>query len=149
MLREAGDALEPDDPVLFDRYFRMLYLAENQDVKGIQTLRQEFNFATIGREFRLIEDGFTRTVVVPHGAAEERLSVLRRDGPTVETRRSLQPFTVSIYPDAFQKLVSAGALEELQPGLYCITRPFAKQYDPIFGLVVGDEVEADPEALVV
>jgi hypothetical protein len=33
----------------------MLYFAENLDARGIQSHREQFNFATVGMEFRLIE----------------------------------------------------------------------------------------------
>lgn len=148
LLREAGGRLDPSDPQLFKSYFRMLYLVENQDVKRIQTLRQEFNFATVGREFKLIEDGFTRSIVVPYGEAERHLSDLRK-GPARETLRSLQRFVVSIYPDAFAKLCQAGALEDVTEGISALSKPYAHLYDQIFGLVVGDEPQADPAALIV
>ena len=69
LLRDAGGILDPSDPELFEEYFRMLYHDVVLDAKRIQTLRQEFNFASVGREFKLIEDGFTTPVVVPYGEA--------------------------------------------------------------------------------
>jgi len=149
LLRDAGGTLDPDDPVLFDRYFRMLYIGENQDVKGIQALRQEFNFAAVGHEFQIIEDGFAQPVIVPYGGAEERLQVLRRKGPSTQRLRSLQPFIVNIYPNAFEKLQSAGALDEVQEGICTLTPVFRTQYDSTFGFLVGDEPTGDPDMLVV
>jgi CRISPR-associated endonuclease/helicase Cas3 len=147
LLREAGGRLDPSDPQLFENYFRMLYLVENQDVKRIQTLRQEFNFATVGREFKLIEDGFTRSIVVPYGGAEKHLQDLRK-GPTRETLRSLQRFVVNIYPDAFAKFSDVGALEEVVEGIFVLSKPYENLYDRTFGLTTGDEPRANAAALI-
>jgi CRISPR-associated endonuclease/helicase Cas3 len=147
LLREAGGILDPSDPELFENYFRMLYLVENQDVKRIQTLRQEFSFATVGREFKLIEDGFTTSIVVPYGEAEKHLQDLRK-GPTRETLRSLQRFVVNIYPDAFAKFSDAGALEEVVEGIFVLSKPYENLYDRTFGLTTGDEPRANAAALI-
>ncbi len=147
LLREAGGRLDPSDPQLFEKFFRMLYLVENQDVKRIQTLRQELNFASVGREFKLIEDGFTKSIIVPYGEAEEHLQELRKR-PTRKTLRRLQRFVVNIYPDAFAKLSAAGALEEMVEGIFVLTKPYENHYDQTFGLMIGDPPQADPAALI-
>jgi CRISPR-associated endonuclease/helicase Cas3 len=149
LLREHGGALDPNDPAIFEDYFRMLYFAEDLDARGIQTLRQEFRFASVSREFQLIEDGFTHSLVVPFGDASARLDELRRLGPTRETTRGLQAFTVNIYPDAFHKLSNAGALQEILEGIWAVTGIFSDLYDKKYGLVVGDELLPNVEALVV
>jgi CRISPR-associated endonuclease/helicase Cas3 len=149
LLREHGGTLDLNDPAIFEDYFRMLYFAEDLDAKGIQTLRQEFRFASVSREFQLIEDGFTHSVVVPFGDASARLDELRRLGPTRETTRGLQAFTVNIYPDAFQKLSNAGALQEILEGTWAVTGIFSGLYDKKYGLVVGDELLPNVESLIV
>jgi CRISPR-associated endonuclease/helicase Cas3 len=149
LLREHGGTLDLNDPVIFEDYFRMLYFAEDLDAKGIQTLRQEFRFASVSREFQLIEDGFTHSVVVPFGNASARLDELRRLGPTRETTRGLQAFTVNIYPDAFQKLSNTGALQEILEGTWAVTGFFSGLYDNKYGLVVGDELLPNVEGLIV
>lgn len=149
LLRDAGGILDPSDPELIEKYFRMLYLGETLDAKGIQPLRDGFNFAAVAREFRLIEDGFTQSVVVPYGDAEARLEDLRGRGPSRESLRGLQPFVVSIYPQSFAQLSRVGALEELAGGLFTLSKPYMHLYDSTFGLMAGDDVQAAPEALVV
>jgi CRISPR-associated endonuclease/helicase Cas3 len=148
LLREAGGILDPSDPELFEEYFRMLYAVEILDAKRIQTLRQEFNFGFVGREFKLIEDGFTRTVVVPYGEAAVHVQELRLKGATRATLRGLQRFVVNIYPDAFAKFSGAGALEEVIEGVFTLTKPYEGSYDDAFGLLTGDEPQADPAALM-
>ena len=149
LLREHGGTLDLDDPAIFEEYFRMLYFAEDLDARGIQTLRQEFRFASVSREFQLIEDGFTHPVVVPFGDAPKRLDELRRLGPTKETIRGLQAFTVNIYPNAFQKLSDVRALQEIFEGTWAVTESFSNLYDNKYGLVVGDERLPSVEALIV
>jgi CRISPR-associated endonuclease/helicase Cas3 len=149
LLREHGGTLDLNDPAIFEDYFRMLYFGEDLDAKDIQTLRQEFRFASVSREFQLIEDGFTHPVVVPFGDAPARLDELRRLGPTRETTRGLQPFIVNIYPDAFQKLSNAGALQEILEGTWVVTGIFSDLYDKKYGLVVGDELLPNVEGLIV
>jgi len=147
LLSESGGGLDPSDPDLFQKYFRMLYLVKDLDSKRIQTLRQEFSFATVGREFRLIEDGFTTPVVVPYGEAAVHVQELRLRGPTRETMRGLQRFIVNIYPDASAKLSAAGALEEVE-GIFVLAKPYEQSYDKTFGLLTGGEPQADPTALI-
>ncbi len=149
LLKERGDALNPDDPVICEDYFRRLYFTEELDAKAIQTLREQFRFASVAREFQLIEDGFTQAVVVPFTEAPARLEEFRRLGPSRERYRGLQPFIVNIYPEAFQKLWSAGGLEEIADGIFALTRPFEYLYDLTYGLVVDDPPSPAAEALVV
>jgi len=148
LLREAEGELEPDDPALFEKYFRMLYMKEDKDARQIQTDRQEFNFATVARNFKLIEDGFTQTVVVPYGDSPKRLATLRREGPNRESLRGLQRYLVSIYPKAFDELSRAGALEEITEGMFALAPGYGHLYDERFGLTVGDIPPANPEELI-
>jgi CRISPR-associated endonuclease/helicase Cas3 len=149
LLKERGDALNPDDPQVCEDYFRRLYFTEELDVKSIQTLREQFSFASVAREFQLIEDGFTQAVVVPFGDAMPRMDEFRRLGPSRERYRGLQPFIVNIYPQAFTKLRNAGALDEVADGIYALTPPFRYLYDSKYGLVVDEEPSPAVEALMV
>jgi CRISPR-associated endonuclease/helicase Cas3 len=148
LLQQYGNALDAGNPALFDEYFRALYFAEDLDANRVQPARAELKFATVADRFQLIEDGFTRTVIVPYGDARQRLEVLRRDGPQRDALRRLQPFTVSIYPKSFESLWTSGALAEVAPGVFALVDAFAQLYDLRFGLVVGDEPAPDPRALV-
>jgi CRISPR-associated endonuclease/helicase Cas3 len=148
MLRESGGRLDPDSPARVEQYFRALYFLEDTDARQVQALRQAFSFASVAREFRLIEDGFTRDIIVPYGDGQARLARLRRDGPTREALRSLQPFSVRAHPQTFDALARAGALDELTDGVFALSEPFGRCYDATFGLVTGDEPRADPAALI-
>ncbi|NLW50824.1 MAG: CRISPR-associated endonuclease Cas3'' [Candidatus Brocadiaceae bacterium] len=149
LLHEVGNGLQPDCPTLIDRFFRMLYSKETLDARQIQTHRQELNFATVDRNFRLIEDGFSRPVIVPYGEAPALVADVQRDGPSREARRRLQRYVVSIYPNAFDKLQSAGALEEVVEGLFFLSSAYADLYSERFGLTPGDDTPVGRTDLIV
>jgi CRISPR-associated endonuclease/helicase Cas3 len=149
LLREFDGSIDPGDAGIFERYFRMLYAASSLDVGNIQRERGEFNFATVGRDFRLIEDDATETIIAPYGEAARRIGALRRLGPSRERLRALQPFTVSVYPQSFRTLHNAAALEDIADGLYVLVDMFAASYDPLFGLIVGDDPKVSHESLIV
>jgi len=149
MLRNAGGKLDPTDPQVFEIYFRQLYFASNLDARQIQTYRQDFKFADVDRHFHLIEDGFTQTLVVPYGQARKKIDELQKHGPNRDRLRSLQPYTIQVYPQTFNRLMTVGAVEEIAEGIYTLTVPFANQYDDTFGLLDEEEPQADAEALVV
>jgi len=156
MLRAAspGKPLDMDDPGIFEEYFRTLYSAERLDARSIQSAREQFNFATVGASFRLIEDEFTRAVVVPWGDVEVKLQTLRdalRKGTSRDNLRTLfralQPFTVSIHVRAFDRLAADRTLEEVAEGVFAIIPTCRHLYDETFGLVTGDEAH-NPESLI-
>ena len=147
MLREYG-TIDTEDVSVFEEYFRRLYFLEDKDVRGIQTDRAGFNFAAVGKAFQLIEDGFTRPVVVPYGDAENRLSILEALGPSGERLRALQPFTVQVYEQIFRRWERDEVVREIVPGVFTLTAPYLYLYDDTFGLMDGDEPVANPEDLV-
>jgi len=150
LLLDDEKNLDVSDPEIFERYFRELYFSRATDQKNIQGNRKEFNFATVGRDFKMIEDGFTYTIIVPWGDSEERLSKLRNaingGHPKKEHLRSLQPFTVNVYEKSFYKLQNAGAIDEVMEGLFALNGTHNYLYDRKYGLVIGDNpIVADPE----
>jgi len=153
LLQELGGAIDTADPACFEKYFRQLYFVKALDEYDIQRLRGQFDFASVGRRFKMIEDKFTYTVIVPWGDAEEGISKLREaveEGrSTCEVLRRLQPYTVSIYARSYERLRAAGALEEVLEGVHILTAPYRHLYSEVYGLTEGDEpIQADPEALI-
>ena len=154
LLREFEDRIDTGDPAVFEHYFKQLYFHSATDAKNIQANRRSFNYATVGRDFNLIEDGFTYTVIVPWGHAERHIGALRQaiahDIPIKKHLRTLQPYTVNIYRYSFKNLIQAGALEEIIDGLFILMPTHSYLYDEKFGLAEGDEPPvADPETLIV
>jgi CRISPR-associated endonuclease/helicase Cas3 len=148
LLREYSGQLSLAATETFDKYFRMLYAAEDLDAQKIQVQRQGFNFASVGRDFKLIEDGYSVPIVVPYGESLDRLVSIRRNGPTREALRGIQRFIVNIYRDAFSSLREAGAVDEVSENLFTLSGPFHRQYDPVYGMLIDEKLTADPEALI-
>jgi CRISPR-associated endonuclease/helicase Cas3 len=144
----AAGEINLDDPDAYDTYFRRLYLACEPDPRGIQTLRESLSFQTVATQLRLIDDAAT-PVVVPYGAAAERLDAIRRLGPDRLRLRSLQPFLVNLFERDVSKLQNASALEEVVDGVLALVPVFHGMYDRQFGLVIGDHPRPDPERLIV
>jgi CRISPR-associated endonuclease/helicase Cas3 len=135
--------LEPDSFEIMNEYFKRLYMTHDLDIKNIQREREEYNFATVGQSFRLIEDGFTESIVVPYGDAVNRLEKIRYEGLNKELLRTLQPFIVNVYPTAFKQMSESGYLLEVHPSLYTIRPDVENLYDSKkFGLTAGDETSS-------
>jgi CRISPR-associated endonuclease/helicase Cas3 len=148
LLRHQGGTADLADPDLVETYFRWLYQKENLDAKGIQAERQQLNFATVSRRFRLIEDGFSRPVVVPYGDSARRLERFR-DDPGRDTLRGLQPYVVNLPVWQLERLREASAVEEIHQTVVAVARGYHHLYDRSrFGLVIGDEIRADPKSFI-
>ncbi len=153
LLKELDYQIDTADPDCFERYFRSLYFCGPRDEHNIQGFRKQFDFASVGRRFKLIEDKFTSTVIVPWGDAERYLSELRQatenGRPVRDLLRRLQAFTVSLYARSCDQLQASGALEEVLDGIHTLSVPYRHLYSEVYGLADGDEpIQADPEALI-
>ena len=78
---------------------------------------KSYPFATVGKEFRLIEEESISVVVAREEEAEELVRQIHVRGCTREDLRRLQQFCVSVHKDVLDKLSGAGmirpVLEEL------------------------------------
>ena len=148
MLLRHGSALNFRDGRFFDEYFRGVYFAKDLDARRLMTERAHLNFATVGENFRLIEDGFSEPLVVPWGDAAERVARFLRN-PTRETQRALQPFVVQVRDRDVARLQRMGALSPLDGFGHTLATPFRHIYDETFGLIVAEDSLPDPSALMV
>ncbi|MEX2583656.1 MAG: CRISPR-associated endonuclease Cas3'' [Gemmatimonadota bacterium] len=148
LLSEFGLDLPFLEPEVQQRYFRAFYLGATLDKKGVQGQRAALNFAQVAHLVRLIEDGYSRPVVVPWGQSAARIEAYRNE-PHRETRRALQAFTVQVHERHIEGLFRAGAVEELDADVWTITPPFRHLYDQRFGLLAKEPGQADPEALMI
>ncbi len=151
LLNQYGESLDPNDPALFDEYFSKLYSATHPDPRGIQESRKSFNFAIVSKDFRLIEDGFTHTIIVPYKKSANLLADIRKHGIDRHRLRKLQPYLVSIYPKAFEIFLRTGTIESVveNSDLYALSQTHLHLYDEIFGLRQDDSLYADPAALII
>jgi len=134
---EIHGHIDPDRLLTIEDFFKQLYFTQDLDASGVQIEREQLNYANVGRNFQLIDDGFTRNVVVPYCGASNIIAAVKQVGLTRNISRRLQPYTVSIYPDSFYKLERTGAIEEIADNLFTISD--LRYYDSLYGLSTGDE----------
>ena len=144
LLRQKGRDLDAFDPAIGELYFRLLYAACELDQKNIQCERRNLNFATVGRRFRMIEDGFTHPIIIPWNQGKARLEGLHQalsvGAPTRQHLRALQPYVVQVYSHAYQKMREAGAVFTLAEGIDALADTHRDWYDERYGMVDGDEI---------
>ncbi len=149
LLRELGTDLDLTAPDLVARYFRRLYRGTDLDSKKIQAQRGQLNFHTVARRFRLIEDGYSEPVAVPWGEGPARLERLRREGPTTDNLRALQPFLVQVPRYRLAALADLGSLDHVADTVYALSLPFHHLYKETYGLLLDDSAAPDPKAWIV
>lgn len=134
---KLNGTIDPYDLGTIEGFFKQLYFTQDLDVHNIQAEREQFNYQTVDRNFRLIDDGFTRNVVVPYKDSIDIISEIRNGKITKRNLRQLQLYTVNIYPDAFNSLTHSHVIEEIAENIYAVTD--SRYYDSFFGLIIGDE----------
>ncbi len=149
-LRQKGD--DPFSPETLRLYFREAYwLCDSLDEKGIMEKFEEsaksllFPFRTVAESFRIIENEM-RPVLVPWNATAEKLiEELHWVTRPSKLLRSLQAYTVQIYPHEFRKLMEKGAINMVN-GVYPALTTLDPWYSMETGLVV--DAQADPETFI-
>jgi CRISPR-associated endonuclease/helicase Cas3 len=162
------DGLAPeDDPLALEciqRYFARLFAdAHSLDAKGIcDALKLQIDkldpalavrFRDASEAFRLIDEKDSATVFVRWRSQRCRYDVdmlihtLERDGPERWLMRKLQRFGVTIYQHDLRRLLTAGDVKEVGPGLYVQAESDAF-YDPVLGARL-DGAPGDPAAYFV
>jgi CRISPR-associated endonuclease/helicase Cas3 len=149
MLARYGGAMDPTDPAVCAEYFSQLYAFAAQDTKGIQALREGFNFESVALAFQLIEDGAQQSIIVPYRDGADRIAQLNVHAPAMGQLRALQPFTVRVHRHWVAKLLSAGALAEPLPGVLTLNSLFANIYSEDYGLDLSGELLADVSQCVI
>lgn len=147
LLEEHGGALDLSQGAFFEEYFRILYGKCETDRKGVQTAREQLNFATVAQLVQLIEDGYHVPVVVPWGDSTDRVRAFAQ-WPTRETRRALQPYIVQATDFELNRLTALGAVECLHDSLHVLEATFRELYDPTFGLMTDVPANPNPAALI-
>lgn len=138
--REVARTLLADNPELdlfapdtFPRYFSWLHDPARLDGQGIQPLREELRFEAVSEAFRMIPDATTPVFLPICQRARRMLERLRREGPSREVLRALQPYSVSVYDQAFRELQSNSALESIGEGFHALYQAPGPHYDAAMG----------------
>lgn len=133
---------------LFERYFTQLYQYADTDAKRIMDHRTSFNFRTVAREAKVIDDD-TQPVIVPYQFHEsdavglvDRIRKKGRDNFTRSDLRRLQRYMVNLQPRDFLQLQRLGQVTELFPDwkIYVLAQGF---YDQRFGVILHQRSEED------
>lgn len=138
---EVGEGLLSDNRDLegletIERYFEMLYhfRGDSLDKKEILNKfdRGNFQFATVGKEFRLIEEN-TKTILIPkEKEAEKIFEELKLKGFAKERMRKAGQYCVSVYENDFHKMYAAGMIREISEDLkddYFVLKDLKKYTD--------------------
>lgn len=148
-ISQLPDELDPFNPEHCELFFSELYGKEELDSKRVLGEAAKLNFANVAAAFQMIEDGWSRPVVVPWGAGAERIEAYQRDASR-KTARALQPFMVQISDWHLAPLLESGAVERwAETNLHLPTGLFGKRYSDEFGLIVEPDCAVDPELLMV
>lgn len=127
-----------------EEYFKRLYnlKGDNLDKKNIMSRFQKipyFEFATVGKQFRLIEEE-TKAVFIPDDEeAREILQVLKNQGYTKGTMRKAGQYCVQVYNKVFENLYGAGIIRPITSeleDLYVLTDE--ERYSEAVGLNLED-----------
>ncbi|WP_426755632.1 CRISPR-associated endonuclease Cas3'' [Myxococcus sp. Y35] len=147
-LLEQSPDLDLFAPESFQQYFERLYATRRLDEKGIQSLREKLHFAEVARAFKLVEDDWSASVVVPYGDCEPLLEALRERGPSRERLRALQRFTVTV-PRKLREAWLARELARLAAETVAYLGPeHEPAYHERFGLLLDRVGIFDPEFLI-
>jgi len=127
--------IDANDPDLFERYFSRLYSEVNLDKYNIEEFRKHLNFPEIAKRYKFIKDETIPVVISGWKSEADRLidrirkkinagEHLRR-----EDFRSLQPYTVNIYRNQFERY--RNCIDDSIPDILIWTG----KYDRKFGLI--------------
>lgn len=141
---------DPHQPDTFTRYFRLFYSKVNDRGSQFDELLIKdvnphlyFQFRTASEQFRLIDDQAQQPVIVRYKkkVIDKWLTQLRFAGPTRESMRALQRFTVNLPTRMVAAMLADGRLEKVEalkaPGI--IVQSCLNLYDPQIGLDVYAE----------
>jgi CRISPR-associated endonuclease/helicase Cas3 len=143
-----------NDPHLFPKYARRVLKMQETDLERVMEPEGALDFPTVAERFRMIDDAGV-SVVAPYGEAMEHVRRLRREGPTRAGFRRLQRVTVSLHPQAFERLYAMGFVEPVFGGaeigtkderrkvLWTVGEKMPQVYDPRFGFgwEAGERIE--------
>jgi CRISPR-associated endonuclease/helicase Cas3 len=131
----------PSHPDAARVYSNLLYETVSTDAKGIQSLRERWDFPRVAEEFRMIAEDRV-DVIVSYGSLEERQEVegiverlRRRQAGSREDFRKLQPYIVQLRRRDWDAAKQSGFIDELVPDR---VGWWDGKYDDRLGLLVED-----------
>jgi CRISPR-associated endonuclease/helicase Cas3 len=155
-LFSAEPELDIFNPETYRRFDKRL--DRIQDRKGIQNLRAALAFQDVAKEFKMINDSWQATLIVPWGPSHNRnesLDILARAEHSDDPKfirwiaRKLQRYSVSIPRRLANFWLEKGILYMVQDMFLALRPEYCHLYTEDYGLVVSKEAPvADPSALI-
>ena len=119
---------DPMAPAAFQAYFKALYrqYSQNLDQKGILEKEEkrvlQWPFAAIAKAFKMIDDGYTQSVIVPFDDESrkniELLSIQEELHRSL--LRRLQRYAINLPKRSVAKLLGTGDIEEVIDGVFVL-----------------------------
>lgn len=114
LLADGSDISQLD---VIEKYFKMLYHFRDEalDKKNImeEFKGKKYNFAKVGKEFKLIEEDTVTIFIAGEVEADELLYQLKTQGVTKTLIRKAGQYCINIYRDYFEKLYDAGMVQPI------------------------------------
>lgn len=112
-----ADNRDISDMESITQYFEMLYhiKGDSLDKKKIldEFQNKRYNFAKVGKEFKLIEQN-TRTIFINYETeANEALCLLKESGFTRSGMRKASQYCITVYENEFNKLYDIGSIQPI------------------------------------
>ena len=136
-----------DDPATFRNYFEQLYPVRDLDARRVQESRAGLRFKDVAHDFRIVEDDWSASVVVPWRDAQTAVDELSLRGASRERVRALQPYMVNVPTKLRDRWLGQGTAREIE-GVVALL-PEAIPYDERFGLRLDLEGTYGPSSLIV
>lgn len=140
-----------EDPLglaMFPHYFRHWFAQVNdfdskQIVYDLRRPDLTFAFRRAARNFKIIDDTKTASVLVPYGRGAELIETLKQLGPSRQRLRAAQRYGVTIYKHQLNALLHQQDVQEIHPGIFALHEAL---YDGDLGLLMSEEAYmAKPE----
>ena len=132
---------DPSGPEAIEEYFTFYRTLKGDAQLDAEHILPDFHdkfmpFASVAEKFHLIEEN-TETVYIPQGEGATLIEQLRAGRRSRALFRKLGQYCVPVYRDHLQKLQSAGAVQQLDNGLWVLTD--LRCYDEKTGLALDVE----------
>lgn len=131
------------DPASFKRYFDLFYSKiQNFDKPNIKSLlwqdaaQMKFQFATAARDFKLIDDRGSETILIEYKEGADLVRLFKHKGPESWLMRKLQRYSVSVNARDFEKIRFAGLIEQIHG---CWVQSHESLYNTKVGLLSDGE----------
>lgn len=118
-------------PQAIKSYFEELYSFEGEeglDIKGIfkelergaEGCNFNFNFKQVADKFKLIDENTITVIIEYDNDSKDLINKLRYTNENKSILRAVQPYTVNVYENEFDKMHGANLIEVIDDGIYVL-----------------------------